>query len=550
MLKAMRSDLNGLFSLVRSSGGGVSEDTTMASSTISGDLKEFYRDMCVDATKTATRVTEETSTMLEILDDRVRSELLLSWTHEDAVNEIEHRRGLMETYTSPLMGEEEEEEEETEEGAEDSESAFEISETVRFLEGFRVDGSTEQIRAALEEHPLTVRARFEALVPAHVSHEQFWARYFFRCDVELLIRAWTISDDRIRGDRSRAIRDLKSTVIRGPVALVPKPIRDVMSWEKIKAGLEAKHRQSLKEVYTTPLLKLDWADQQSKGTVSDDPHTEHEIKETKKFLETFDVGAKTEEITKILDANRDTVKSIFEDLVPVQVSYEDFWERYFFRCDADRIRQAWKLERMNRGSENIEKAPWSISSLGKPVYTITSPVRNVLSKLSMKGDANIHQVPVSDRNDVEVIKQDIKAIEDMRVTSSDKMSQLRGKRESARRCPAEREMWAHDLQHDLDATKNTSGSCSDTSSIDTETSFCQVYELSSSTVSSLDSSLPSKESPILKAMVPSASTSLGDEDLTDIEEQGTALPLPRSSFANLNSPVGSAFHVDESKKHD
>lgn len=56
----------------------------------------------------------------------------------------------------------------------------------------------------------------------------------------------------------------------------------------------------------------------------------------------------TAEISRILQTYPDTVNQYFIDLVPTEVSYEDFWSRYFYRCNEERIEAQWEEERAER----------------------------------------------------------------------------------------------------------------------------------------------------------------------------------------------------------
>ena len=94
-------------------------------------------------------------------------------------------------------------------------------------------------------------------------------------------------------------------------------------------------------------------------TDEDDPHVIE-------FLQNFDIESKTDEIASILDRHSDTVKEIFEALVPVELTYEQFWQRYFFRCDETLIRQAWDDydERMRQERKvMIDKGKQTVSEL-------------------------------------------------------------------------------------------------------------------------------------------------------------------------------------------
>lgn len=85
----------------------------------------------------------------------------------------------------------------------------------------------------------------------------------------------------------------------------------------------------------------------------------------KLFLETFDVQSKTEEIGKLL-AEQPFLSQHFDNLVPISVSYEQFWQRYFYRCDPHRIVKEWQeeeeLARLHR-QELIDKGVKSVQNI-------------------------------------------------------------------------------------------------------------------------------------------------------------------------------------------
>lgn len=62
------------------------------------------------------------------------------------------------------------------------------------------------------------------------------------------------------------------------------------------------------------------------------------------FFRYFSIEAKTDDISKTLKEHEDTVKKHFEELVPTQVAYEDFWKRYYYRCNEERIVQQLQEE--------------------------------------------------------------------------------------------------------------------------------------------------------------------------------------------------------------
>ena len=81
-----------------------------------------------------------------------------------------------------------------------------------------------------------------------------------------------------------------------------------------------------------------------------------EVEEIHLFLKTFDIQAHTDEIAQLLSTTNEeghddmdvTNSSIltplqehFQTLVPETVSYTNFWSRYFYRCNPERIAREW-----------------------------------------------------------------------------------------------------------------------------------------------------------------------------------------------------------------
>ncbi|GAX16647.1 hypothetical protein FisN_23Lh224 [Fistulifera solaris] len=84
---------------------------------------------------------------------------------------------------------------------------------------------------------------------------------------------------------------------------------------------EALRRLKLEETYSTPLNE-------------DDAEVEH-------FLNAFNVEEKSDEINMNLEKH-DMLKTYLEELVPDHVGYAEFWQRYFYRCDPERIMVEWQ----------------------------------------------------------------------------------------------------------------------------------------------------------------------------------------------------------------
>ena len=102
--------------------------------------------------------------------------------------------------------------------------------------------------------------------------------------------------------------------------------------------MEAARRISIPETFTEPL-------------VVDVPETSNEqacmeLNDLNQFVDSFDINEKTDEISRLLaraDGDDPTpLQEQFRMLSPEFVSYKDFWTRFFFRCDPERIEREWQ----------------------------------------------------------------------------------------------------------------------------------------------------------------------------------------------------------------
>lgn len=126
-----------------------------------------------------------------------------------------------------------------------------------FLESFDMDSKSKEIGELLADNPDTIGKHFDCLVPDYVTYEQFWQRYFFRCDPERIKEEWQEEDERIRLQRQELINKGKQTVqnlfggafkaIKGAASSDSADI-DVGNsiYEKYQAELEEK-RKALQE---------------------------------------------------------------------------------------------------------------------------------------------------------------------------------------------------------------------------------------------------------------------------------------------------------------
>jgi Chromosome segregation ATPases len=84
------------------------------------------------------------------------------------------------------------------------------------------------------------------------------------------------------------------------------------------------------------------------------------------FLNTFRIDSKTDDIGEILTKYPDTVGFFFEKFVPLTVTYEQFCQRYYFRCDPERIQLEWDIEReriKQERQEFIDKGKKTVKNL-------------------------------------------------------------------------------------------------------------------------------------------------------------------------------------------
>ena len=115
------------------------------------------------------------------------------------------------------------------------------------------------------------------------------------------------------------------------------------------AAEERLRRMEMPETFDSPLISED-----------DDEDYKNDVEE---FLAGFSIEERTDEISKLLEENPDTLKLSFEALVPTKVKYEDFWQRYFYRCDEERI-NAEIEEEDAKAAETRAQAFKSISAVG------------------------------------------------------------------------------------------------------------------------------------------------------------------------------------------
>ncbi|KAF1330800.1 hypothetical protein FI667_g4912, partial [Globisporangium splendens] len=80
-----------------------------------------------------------------------------------------------------------------------------------------------------------------------------------------------------------------------------------------------------------------------------------EIDDYKAFLEGFEIGEHTDAISKVLETDEE-IHDLHEQMVPLQLSYEEFWSRYFFRLHQEEEQKRREEERKQQQREQQEAA--------------------------------------------------------------------------------------------------------------------------------------------------------------------------------------------------
>lgn len=139
----------------------------------------------------------------------------------------------------------------TEEKAQDQDQHGDVEQDpaiLEFLSTFHIDQQTDDIAMVLEEYADTVGVHFQNLVPMVVTYEQFWQRYYYRCDPDRIQAEMNEEEGRLRKQRQELLDKGKQTVqnLFGGAfnAIKRKEVdqKEASIYEKYQAELEAKQR--------------------------------------------------------------------------------------------------------------------------------------------------------------------------------------------------------------------------------------------------------------------------------------------------------------------
>jgi hypothetical protein len=228
-----------------------------------------------------------------------------------------------------------------------------------------------------------------------------------------------------------------------------------------EAEEEAIFRMTLPEVYTTPLevksapakdtsdlCDFHEEDEEEEDEEKEDP----EDKDIREFLESFEVNEKTDEITELLEEFEDTLKVHFEELVPLHVPYEEFWQRHFYRCDPVRIERAWAMEEARQKKAHQKTVESVKKAIGKPVAVLSSPLKAAIRTLSGTLESKTRDLEET-QSVLVCTRQEIDDLQLAITASNDRIASLATKLDEARKRLAATEREAQELKIELDASK-------------------------------------------------------------------------------------------------
>ena len=136
----------------------------------------------------------------------------------------------------------------------------------------------------------------------------------------------------------------------------------MFSPRRSQAASEAARRRLLLETYTTPLgLNLKRDDN------NDNENKEADILALQSFLSKFYATHYTQQSRmerKAILEQYEEVKLYYDQLVvkDTTLSVEEFWQRYFFRCDPDQILAEWDRNKSRQDSMGLKEVTKSMSS--------------------------------------------------------------------------------------------------------------------------------------------------------------------------------------------
>ena len=224
-----------------------------------------------------------------------------------------------------------------------------------------------------------------------------------------------------------------------------------------EAEQEAIYRMALRDIYLSPLTVV------VDDTIGLGDSSSFEQEQISRYFETFDIESKTDEISELLQQH-EVLQAIFEELVPVEVSYRAFWERYFFRCDASMIQEAWDFQRqldakaLNEGlatAKAIAAVPGRVMNgvVVQPMNFLAGKIASSLSPVSSATGLQAKSKGISAHIQQKCSRQELEDLQMAISTSNKRIASLRQNLDTTRKQLEATEQTSRSLEEELASAK-------------------------------------------------------------------------------------------------
>lgn len=415
-----------------------------------------------------------------------------------AHDEVARLRNSETTYTEPLFDEEDvvaaaarkedrkeaevstptaESADNTEEDEEDEDGMDDVT---AFVANFDIDSLTDDIASTLENHPTTVRVHFEALVPTVVTYEQFWMRYYYRCNVDRVEREWEEERELSRKAREEAVRDGINTVTNffggavRAVSQIAAPQENATSstsaYEKYQADISGGVAvgSSVGALFGTsgrPPFVMDTAvsdadedlideEEEELGWDDDDDYEDDEDGDVNESKETNDNDDGTEQIEFSSPVGKDEYEEARRRLVIV----EEERDRLHETVDSQkRELDEWKSKASAPSSSSDATNNAEIEKLRMTIFEKDSELAALKASLDDTQDRNVNDDDTHRKHAAKIMTQEreIERLQSESVSKDNELNALRAElakaRSSANNTLAEPEAQIAELQKKADA---------------------------------------------------------------------------------------------------
>lgn len=194
-----------------------------------------------------------------------------------------------------------------------------------------------------------------------------------------------------------------------------------------EAQREAYRRMNMVETYLSPLILEE--DEEETDDVSD----KNLILE---FIQSFQIDdSKQTEISHLVNENP-ILKEYFEELVPEHVSYLEFWQRYYYRCDVARIQNEIEMEHeaalaaraaaiskvsnfLGGAVDAVAKAALIVTSTAATAAPTTTKAENHKGKFTKHNDDDLDEELGWDDDDDDDLEVDTEPSNDLAVLNNE-----------------------------------------------------------------------------------------------------------------------------------